>query len=65
MSAPDLGAVLSGIISALANVLSGIANAIAQNATLIGTIVVMGIAFLALYRYGGRILRVFTDWLKL
>jgi len=60
----DLTTVLNSMLTAIGNVLSGIANAIAQNATLIGTVVVMGVAFYALYRYGGRVFRLFTEWLR-
>lgn len=65
MSAPpDLSTVLQNLITALANIVSGIATAISENAALIGTVVVMGLAFYAIYRYAGSTFRAFTGWLR-
>jgi len=59
-----LADVLTNILTALQDILYYVANAIAENASVIATVVVIGaIAFLVM-RYGTRIFRGVTGWLR-
>ncbi len=59
-----LADVLTNILTALQDVLYYVSNAIAENASVIATVVVIGaIAFLVM-RYGSRIFRGVTSWLR-
>jgi predicted PurR-regulated permease PerM len=59
-----LADVLTNILTALQDILYYVANAIADNASVIATVVVIGaIAFLVM-RYGSRIFRGVTGWLR-
>jgi hypothetical protein len=59
-----LADVLTNILTALQDILYYVANAIAENASVIATVVVIGgIAFLVM-RYGTRIFRAVTGWLR-
>jgi len=59
-----LAEVLTQILTALQDILYYVASAIAENASTIATVVVIGaIAFLVM-RYGTRIFRGVTGWLR-
>jgi cobalamin synthase len=64
MAGYTLADVLTNILTALQDILYYVANAIAENASVIATVVVIGaIAFLVM-RYGSRIFRGVTGWLR-
>jgi len=64
MAGYTLADVLTNILTALQDILYYVANAIAENASVIATVVVIGaIAFLVM-RYGSRIFRGVTSWLR-
>jgi len=65
MSSPyTLADVLSNILTALQDVMYYVSSAIAENASIIATAVVLGgIAFMVM-RYGTRIFRGLTGWLR-
>jgi len=59
-----LADVLTNILTALQDILYYVSTAIAENASVIATVVVIGaIAFLVM-RYGTRIFRGVTGWLR-
>jgi predicted PurR-regulated permease PerM len=59
-----LAEVLTNILNALQDILYYVSSAIADNASVIATVVVIGaIAFLVM-RYGTRIFRGVTGWLR-
>jgi predicted PurR-regulated permease PerM len=59
-----LAEVLTNILTALQDILYYVSSAIADNASVIATVVVIGaIAFLVM-RYGSRIFRGVTGWLR-
>jgi predicted PurR-regulated permease PerM len=59
-----LAEVLTNILTALQDILYYVSSAIADNASVIATVVVIGaIAFLVM-RYGTRIFRGVTGWLR-
>jgi len=61
---PTLADVMTNVLNAVVNVLYQITKMIADNASAIATILVVGaVAFLA-YRYGSRIFRGITGWLR-
>ena len=64
MAGYTLADVLTNILTALQDILYYVSNAIAENASVIATVVVIGaIAFLVM-RYGSRIFRGVTSWLR-
>jgi cobalamin synthase len=64
MAGYTLADVLTNILTALQDILYYVANAIAENASVIATVVIIGaIAFLVM-RYGSRIFRGVTGWLR-
>jgi predicted PurR-regulated permease PerM len=64
MAGYTLADVLTNILTALQDILYYISSAIAENASVIATVVVIGaIAFLVM-RYGSRIFRGVTSWLR-
>jgi cobalamin synthase len=64
MAGYTLADVLTNILTALQDILYHISNAIAENASVIATVVVIGaIAFLVM-RYGSRVFRGVTGWLR-
>jgi len=64
MTAYALADVLTNILNALQDILYYVSQAIADNASVIATVVVIGaIAFLVM-RYGTRIFRGVTGWLR-
>jgi hypothetical protein len=63
-SPPTLADVMTNVLNAVVAVLYQITKVIADNASVIATILVVGaVAFLA-YRYGSRIFRGITGWLR-
>lgn len=59
-----LAEVLTNILNALQDILYYVSTSIADNASVIATVVVVGaIAFLVM-RYGSRIFRGLTGWLR-
>ncbi len=59
-----LADVLTNILTALQDILYYISSAIAENASVIATVVIIGaIAFLVM-RYGSRIFKGVTGWLR-
>jgi predicted PurR-regulated permease PerM len=64
MAGYTLAEVLTNILTALQDILYYVSSAIADNASVIATVVVIGaIAFLVM-RYGSRIFRGVTGWLR-
>jgi predicted PurR-regulated permease PerM len=64
MAGYTLAEVLTNILNALQDILYYVSSAIADNASVIATVVVIGaIAFLVM-RYGSRIFRSVTGWLR-
>ncbi|MBS7270393.1 MAG: hypothetical protein KIH10_16350 [Candidatus Freyarchaeota archaeon] len=64
MTGYTLAEVLTNILTALQDILYYVSTAIADNASVIATVVVIGaIAFLVM-RYGSRIFRGVTGWLR-
>jgi cobalamin synthase len=64
MAGYTLADVLTNILTALQDILYYVSTAIAENASVIATVVVIGaIAFLVM-RYGTRIFRGVTGWLR-
>jgi predicted PurR-regulated permease PerM len=64
MAGYALADVLTNILTALQDILYYVSSAIADNASVIATVVVIGaIAFLVM-RYGTRIFRGVTGWLR-
>jgi cobalamin synthase len=64
MAGYTLADVLTNILTALQDILYYVSTAIAENASVIATVVVIGaIAFLVM-RYGSRIFRGVTGWLR-
>jgi hypothetical protein len=61
---PSLADILTQVLNALQTILYEVAKAIADNASVIATAVVLGgIAFMVM-RYGSRIFRGVTTWLR-
>jgi len=61
---PSLATILTEILNALQTIMYEVASAIADNASVIATAVVLGgIAFMVM-RYGTRIFRGVTGWLR-
>jgi len=61
---PSLETILTEILNALQTIMYEVASAIANNASVIATAVVLGgIAFMVM-RYGTRIFRGVTGWLR-
>ncbi|MBS7613617.1 hypothetical protein KEJ48_05175 [Candidatus Bathyarchaeota archaeon] len=61
---PSLADILTQVLNALQTILYEIASAIAENATVIATAVVLGgIAFMVM-RYGSRVFRGVSAWLR-
>ena len=52
--------ILNSMLTAIQDVLGNVASAIADNATVIGTLVVLGGLTYAVARYGSRVFRQFT-----
>ena len=59
-----IGEVLNYVLVAIQDVLGEIAKTIAENASVIATVVVLGGLGLALWRYGGRIFRGIVGWFR-
>jgi predicted PurR-regulated permease PerM len=64
MGAYTLADVLSNVLSALQDILYYVSSAIASNAQIIATVVVVGALVYLVWRYGGRVLRGVTGWLR-
>jgi len=61
---PTLSDVVNAIFGAILSIVRGIADAISQNATVIGTVVIVaGLGYVA-FRYGRRILDMFRGLLS-
>jgi len=64
MAGYTLAEVLNNILTAIQDILYYVSSAIAENASVIATVVVVGgLAFLMM-RYGSRIFRGVTGWLR-
>jgi pantothenate kinase len=61
---PSLTDILNNILSAVSNIIGAIATAIAENATTIGTIVVIGALIAAVVAFGSRAFRPLIGWLR-
>jgi cobalamin synthase len=59
-----LADVLTNILTALQDILYYVANAIAENASVVATVVVIGAIAVLVMRYGSRIFRGVTGWLR-
>jgi len=65
MSTPiSLGDILSQVLDALQTILYEVARAIAENASVIATAVVLGGLTYFLVRYGSRMFRGITGWMR-
>jgi hypothetical protein len=64
MATYTLGDVLTNILTALQDILYYVSSAISENASVIATVVVMGAIALVVMRYGSRIFRGVTSWLR-
>jgi cobalamin synthase len=64
MAGYTLADVLTNILTALQDILYYISNAIAENASVIATVVVIGAIAFIVMRYGSRIFRGVTGWLR-
>jgi hypothetical protein len=59
-----LGEVLTNILTALQDILYYVSSAIAENASVIATVVVIGAIAMLTMRYGSRIFKGVTSWLR-
>jgi hypothetical protein len=64
MAGYTLADVLTNILTALQDILYYVANAIAENASVIATVVIIGAIAFIVMRYGSRIFRGVTSWLR-
>ena len=55
--------ILNSMLTAVQDILGNVATAIADNAYVIGTVVVLGGLTYAVVRYGSRLMRSITGWL--
>jgi predicted PurR-regulated permease PerM len=56
--------VLNNILTAIQDILYYVSSAIAENANIIATVVVIGALAFVVMRYGSRIFRGVTSWLR-
>ncbi|MEM4866016.1 MAG: hypothetical protein QXY09_05965 [Acidilobaceae archaeon] len=56
-AAPDLGALFNSIVNAIVTVIQELANALAANASLIATVVFLGVVTYVVVRYGAGLFR--------
>jgi len=56
--------VLNNILTAIQDILYYVSSAIAENASIIATVVVIGALAFVVMRYGSRIFRGVTSWLR-
>jgi len=61
---PSLVDILSQVLNALQTIIYQIASAIAENASVVATVVVLGGLTYAVMRYGTRIFRGITSWMR-
>ncbi|OYT26591.1 MAG: hypothetical protein B6U97_03470 [Candidatus Altiarchaeales archaeon ex4484_96] len=61
---PSLATILENILNAIQTILGEIAETIAENASVIATMIVLGGLAFALMRYGGRLLRGVSGWFR-
>ena len=59
-----LADILNQVLNALQTIMYEVAAAIAENASVIATVVVLGGMTYLVYRYGSRIFRGVTGWLR-
>jgi predicted PurR-regulated permease PerM len=64
MAGYTLADVLTNILTALQDILYYVSSAIAENASVIATVVVIGAIAFMVMRYGTRIFRGVTGWLR-
>jgi hypothetical protein len=64
MAGYTLADVLTNVLTALQDILYYVSSAIASNAQIIATVVVVGALVYLVWRYGGRVLRGVTGWLR-
>jgi len=56
--------ILNAILTAVQDVLGNVASAVADNASIIATLVVLGMLTFAVVRYGSRIFRSVAGWVR-
>ena len=61
---PSLADILGQVLNALQTIIYQVASAIAENASVIATVVVLGGLTYMVYRYGSRIFRGVSGWLR-
>ena len=61
---PSLSDVMTNIISSISGVIGAIATAIADNAAVIGTIIVVGAVAVAVMAFGQKIFKGLGGWFK-
>ena len=61
---PSLADILSQVLNALQTIIYQIAAAVAENASVIATVVVLGGLTYTVMRYGTRIFRGITGWFR-
>jgi len=59
-----IGEVLNYILTAIQDILGEVAKTIAENASVIATVVVLGGLGMLLWRYGSRIFRGIAGWFR-
>jgi len=64
MAGYTLGDVLTNVLAALQDILYYVSSAVAQNAQVIATVLVVGALVYMVWRYGGRVFRGITGWLR-
>ena len=61
---PSLSDVMTNIISSISGVIGAIATAIAANASVIGTIIVVGAVAVTVMAFGQKIFKGLSGWFK-
>lgn len=61
---PDLGSILNNILSAISNVIAAVASAIADNATVIGTVLILGALVGLVVAVGTKAFRPIIGWFR-
>lgn len=64
MAGYTLAEVLTNILTALQDILYYVSQSIADNASVIATVVVIGAIAMLVMRYGSRVFKGVTGWLK-
>jgi hypothetical protein len=61
---PSFADIMTNILNAVAGVIGAIATALAENASVIGLVIVVGALAFMVMRFGSRIFRGVTDWFR-